>query len=300
LNLCYSTEVYALQNYITGVLTIVMIETATWYFDYRHFNNTGIRDYGVMVFGMLVSVCRMTVSRMLVIAVSLGFGVVKPTLGKNTYKILLLGSAYLIVEFVLEMLTRYGQTHEIKHFWKLVWTLPAATLNAIAYWWIFVSLYRVSSHLLIRKQFSKLQLYKRLGRVLVFSLTTAIIFAVFQMYFLATSGASLHWSIFWFVDGGFSLLLYSLILLSIAFLWRPSKDSHRFAYAPVARGEEEADEEEFGLEAAQLDDRQPDGPVRPPEGNQDNAEQNKDSADRAGIVANMAAQIVQDDANKIE
>jgi hypothetical protein len=33
-------EVMPLQNYITAVLALGMIEMATWYFDYVNFNNT--------------------------------------------------------------------------------------------------------------------------------------------------------------------------------------------------------------------------------------------------------------------
>jgi hypothetical protein len=59
------------------VLGLCLVEMATWYFDYVNYNQTGFRHVGPVVVGMLASVVRRAVSRMLVISVSLGFGVVK-------------------------------------------------------------------------------------------------------------------------------------------------------------------------------------------------------------------------------
>ena len=59
------------------MLGIVTTEVMLWYFDYRNFNATGVRSVTVVVIAIIASVVRMTASRLLVVAVSVGFGVVK-------------------------------------------------------------------------------------------------------------------------------------------------------------------------------------------------------------------------------
>ncbi len=66
-------------------------------------------------------------------------------------------------------------------------------------------------------------------------------------YYLWAQLQTIHWSLIWLLDGGFSLILYTIVMLSIAVLWRPNSNSHRYAYAQVNPDESEADE--YGLDA---------------------------------------------------
>ncbi len=49
-----------------------------------------------------------------------------------------------------------------------------------------------------------------------------------------------HWRVFWLVDEGAWQLLYFFLLACIMLLWRPSKNSRRYAYAELSQQEEEA------------------------------------------------------------
>ncbi|KAL0354454.1 UNVERIFIED_CONTAM: Transmembrane protein 87B [Sesamum radiatum] len=74
-------EVLPLQNSITLVITLGMFEMAFWYYDYAEFNETGTRPTGITVtFGTV----KRTVSRLIILIVSMGYGVVRPTLGGLT------------------------------------------------------------------------------------------------------------------------------------------------------------------------------------------------------------------------
>eukprot|EP00479_Gromia_sphaerica_P001061 TRINITY_DN11226_c0_g1_i1.p1 TRINITY_DN11226_c0_g1~~TRINITY_DN11226_c0_g1_i1.p1 ORF type:complete len:136 (+),score=4.41 TRINITY_DN11226_c0_g1_i1:154-561(+) len=95
LNALFWKELLQLQNCITAVLALCMIEMGTWYFDYFNFNQEGVRHTVPFVIGILSTVIRRTVSRMLVVAVSMGFGVVKPIYPKE--KIFALGAIYFIL-----------------------------------------------------------------------------------------------------------------------------------------------------------------------------------------------------------
>ena len=51
------------------------------YFDYVNFNATGFRPYVTTLYAVLLGCLRKTLSRMLVLIVAMGFGVVLPYLG---------------------------------------------------------------------------------------------------------------------------------------------------------------------------------------------------------------------------
>ena len=55
--------------------------------DYHSFNRGGTRGVAPVVFGVLASTLKKTVSRVLVLGVGLGYGVVRPTLGSTAYKV---------------------------------------------------------------------------------------------------------------------------------------------------------------------------------------------------------------------
>ena len=107
---------------------------------------------------------------------------IRPDLGKNKTKLLLLGAVYFVFETALELVIRYGQTNAVAQKWRMFLSFPVALLNAITYWWIFFALYRLTAQLATRKQLLKLQLYKRFSSVLMFSLIAAVVFALYQMY----------------------------------------------------------------------------------------------------------------------
>ena len=80
-------ETFQLQYCIAAVLVLSMLEMAVWYFDYVNFNATGFRPYGITLWAVFFSAVRKTVSRVLLLIVSMGFGVVRPTLGGLSNKV---------------------------------------------------------------------------------------------------------------------------------------------------------------------------------------------------------------------
>ena len=57
------------------------------YFDYVNFNATGYRPYVTTLYAVLLGCARKTISRVLVLIVSMGYGVVLPYLGAIQYKV---------------------------------------------------------------------------------------------------------------------------------------------------------------------------------------------------------------------
>ena len=57
------------------------------YFDFVNFNTTGYRPYVTTLYAVLLGCLRKSISRILVLIVSMGFGVVLPYLGAIQHKV---------------------------------------------------------------------------------------------------------------------------------------------------------------------------------------------------------------------
>lgn len=133
-------EVIPLQNCITLVITLGMLEMAFWYFDYAEFNETGVRPTGTTVWAVTFGTVKRTVSRLVILMVSMGFGVVRPTLGGLTSKVLLLGGTFFLASEVLELVENVGAVSDFSGKARIFFVLPVAFLDAFFILWIFTSL----------------------------------------------------------------------------------------------------------------------------------------------------------------
>jgi Lung seven transmembrane receptor len=140
-------EVMPLQNCITLVITLGMLETTLWYFDFAEFNMTGIRPAGTTFWAATFGTVRKAVSRVLILLVSMGFGVVKPALGGITSKVLLLGGTFFFASELLEVVENVGTVSDQSTKAKLLFVLPVAMLDAVFIVWIFTSLSRTLNKL---------------------------------------------------------------------------------------------------------------------------------------------------------
>lgn len=146
----YWKEILQLQNCITAVIALGMCEMATWYFDYVNFNSTGTRPIGITVWAVTFGAVRKTVSRLLILVVSMGYGVVLPTLGGLTSKVVLLGATYFAAAEVLDVVENVGTINDASGNARLFLVLPVAILDAFFILWIFTSLSKTLEKLQVR------------------------------------------------------------------------------------------------------------------------------------------------------
>ena len=81
------TEVFALQHFLTAVIVMGMLEMSAWYFDYVNFNVSGHRPVLPTLWAVMLGCIRKTVSRTVILMVSLGYGVVLPVLNELQKKV---------------------------------------------------------------------------------------------------------------------------------------------------------------------------------------------------------------------
>ena len=115
---------------------------------------------------VLLGSLRATLSRTLVLMVSMGYGVVRPTLGGISVKVVSLGICYLFSAAVKDVVEHVGTVDDLQPGAKLFLVLPVSAFDSVFVLWIFNSLSRTLTQLVLRKQTHKLRLYRAFTSVL--------------------------------------------------------------------------------------------------------------------------------------
>uniref|UniRef100_S4R906 Zgc:162698 n=1 Tax=Petromyzon marinus TaxID=7757 RepID=S4R906_PETMA len=240
---CYWKDLLRIQFWIGAVILLGMLEKAVFYAEYHSINYYGTSVRGAVVFAELLSALKRTLARLLVIIVSLGYGIVKPRLGTTMYKVVGVGMLYLIfssVEGILRI--SGGQEFDL----DLLAAIPLAVLDTALCWWtqhIFISLYQTMKMLMLRRNVVKLSLYRHFTNTLIFAIIASLIFIIWTTRKFRFAECQSDWRELW-VEEAFWRLLFSLILLVIMVLWRPSANNQRYAFTPLLDNDEDEDEEE--------------------------------------------------------
>ena len=90
-------DLLRIQFWIGAVIFLGMLEKALFYAEYQNINSTGLPTRALIVTAEIVSCAKKTLARMLVIIVSLGFGIVKPRLGPTLHRVVGIGFLYFII-----------------------------------------------------------------------------------------------------------------------------------------------------------------------------------------------------------
>ncbi|PWA96667.1 lung seven transmembrane receptor family protein [Artemisia annua] len=235
-------EVLHLQNCITLVITLGMFEMALWYFDYKEFNKSGVRPTGITVWAVTFGTVKRTVSRLIILTVSMGYGVVRPTLGGLTSKVIMLGATFFIASEVLELAEHVGAISDLSGNAMLFLSLPVAILDAFFIVWIFTSLSATLNKLQAKRMMAKLDVYRKFTNALAVAVIVSVGWICHELYFKSTDIYNEQWQSAWIIPAFWHVLSFSLLCV-ISALWAPSQNSMRYAYSDD--GSEEFDEDEL-------------------------------------------------------
>ncbi|XP_055806875.1 uncharacterized protein LOC129875607 [Solanum dulcamara] len=154
-------DVIQLHYQITAVIALSMSEMALWYFDYANLNATRSRPMVITIWAVTMTAVKKTLSHVLVLVVSMGYGVVRPTLGGVTSEVFLLALTYFISTEALELVEHLGSINDFSRKTKIYLVLPVVFLDASFILWIFSSLSKTLEKLQMRKSMAKLELYRK-------------------------------------------------------------------------------------------------------------------------------------------
>ncbi|XP_068441161.1 transmembrane protein 87A-like isoform X2 [Clinocottus analis] len=239
LSACYWRDLLRIQFWIGGVIFLGMLEKAVYYGEFQSLRYEGLSVWGAVVFAEVLSAVKRTLARVLVIIASLGYGIVKPRLGALLHRVVGVGLLYLVFSIVEGMLQVNGAEGDV----VLLAAIPLAVLDSTLCWWIFVSLAQTMKLLKLRRNVVKLSLYRHFTNTLIFAVIVSVIFIMWSSKTFTTSQCQSDWRELW-IDDAFWRFLFSIILLVIMFLWRPSANNQRYAFSPLLDEESEEEEQE--------------------------------------------------------
>ncbi|KAL1191693.1 hypothetical protein V5N11_025845 [Cardamine amara subsp. amara] len=220
----FSKDIIQLHYHITLVIALGMCEMAVRYFEYANFNSTGMRPMDVTLWAVTFSSIKKTVSRLLLLVVSMGYGVVKPTLGGITSRVLLLGVSYFVATEALELVEHLGNVNDFSGN-TMILVIPVALLDACFIVWIFSSLARTLENLQNKRNMAKLELYRNFTNALAISVLLSIAWIGLELYFNGTDPLLGFWRMAWIVPAFWNVLSYGLLAV-ICTLWAPSNLVH--------------------------------------------------------------------------
>lgn len=185
-----------------------------------------------MVIVAVLNAGRNSFSFFLLLIVCMGYGVVKPTLGKTMNYVRFLAIAHFIFG-VIYAVASLTITPENAGLIVLLVILPLAGTLTAFYVWTLNSLNFTMKDLLERKQNVKAMMYKKLWWCILASII--VIFGFFFLNSFTFAGRNDpdfvpdHWKTRWFILDGWLNLVYFVDMTYVAYLWRPTANNRRFA-----------------------------------------------------------------------
>ena len=185
-----------------------------------------------MIIDAIFNAARNSFSFFLLLIVCMGYGVVKPTLGRTMLYVRILAVAHFIFG-VIYAVASLSITPDTAGPLVLLIVLPLAGTLTAFYVWTLNSLNMTMKDLIDRKQKIKAMMYKRLWWCILGTLI--FIFGFFFINSFALAGGSEanfapdHWKTRWFVLDGWLNLAYLFDIGFVAYLWRPTANNRRFA-----------------------------------------------------------------------
>ncbi|TNN61760.1 Transmembrane protein 87A [Liparis tanakae] len=134
---CYWKDLLRIQFWIAGVIFLGMVEKAVFCAEYENTNTVGSASPGLLIFAELVSALKRILARLLVIIVSLGYGIVKPRLGQVMHRVVGLGILYFAFASIEGVLRITGAKDSDL---ALLANIPLALLDSSLCWYAFTPL----------------------------------------------------------------------------------------------------------------------------------------------------------------
>lgn len=240
----YWKELLPIQNYFSGLIGVLIVEMALNYEFFRDFNLKGSISHVLLGFMVIFHVARNSMSFFMILVVSLGFGVVKATLGETMSTCFALTAIY----FIFGALYTTGSllATNLNSNLVLLSAIPLSLIMSVFYAWTIHGLNSTISHLESRKQVVKLLMYRRLWWIL--SLSLVVIAGIVFTNLITISHRNEpdwienQWKWRWMLLEGSLHILYLVVFCCIAFLWAPTENNQRYGLEQVAS---EEDEDEF-------------------------------------------------------
>lgn len=232
----YRDSAIPLHYAILFVFSVACIESSLWLAAYESINRTGTPYCcpfpPLVVAGLVLQIFRQTVSRSLLLIVSLGYGVVRPKMMPQEWTaVVVVSLLYFVASTVSQVseIVLVNDVHEDAPQGVVWYQVPELVMDVIFLSWIYLALTSTIRILTEFKQSQKLRMYRWLTGVIYFF--TFIFSVVTVVVFLNKLGyISWPWQWAWVQQVMWEVLNFGVISCVFA-ICRPSENSKLLAYA---------------------------------------------------------------------
>lgn len=201
-------------------------------------NADGYRSNFIIWVMVLVGVVKQAISRCLIVMVSLGWGVVRDTLGSTMSMIVILGTIYVVssairdfmIVFAIEDTNRLSKDNEkeLIDVAKLM-NYVVAFVDVIFVMWILDALNNTMIYLENMSQTRKLDRFLKLRLVILIAVVMAVFRGVFILIDSADDQGIIAEEHAWSVQAA-EEFIYLFVLIGVAYLWQPNPNAKEYAY----------------------------------------------------------------------
>ncbi|KAI0244792.1 hypothetical protein L0F63_002453 [Massospora cicadina] len=261
----YWKDILPIQMYISGVLLFLILEMAANYGYLDNFNQTGHKSYLLFTLVVLLDAARNSLCFFILLLVSLGYSVVRPSLGSTMWRCQLL----TLVHFVCGCIYSAGALltdPDRAGLAVFLFILPLSLTMTTFYVWIMQSMATTIEQLEQRQQQVKLQMYRHLRYAIIGSIALLLAYFVVNGLFFHKADdrefINSQWQTRWFLIDGWLSVLFFTIFAAIMWLWRPTANNQKYGLQELAQDEAAADA--LDLEARAPDQAELAGPKNLP------------------------------------
>ncbi|KAG5300819.1 transmembrane protein [Histoplasma ohiense] len=291
-------DILPVQNYITAIIVFLIVEQLmTWgFYDYQNRHGANAIAKVLMVIVAVLNAGRNSFSFFLLLIVCMGYGVVKPSLGRTMVYVRFLAIGHFFFG-VIYAVASLSITPDSAGPLVLLVILPLAGTLTAFYVWTLNSLSATMKNLIDRKQNVKAMMYKKLWWCILGSIVVIFGFFFINSFVFASRNVADfvpdHWKSRWFVLDGWLNIVYLFDIAFVAYLWRPTVNNRRFAMSDEIAQDDDGfeirsfgsslDEERVGITGSD-DTERGHSPVRPKPA-ESSSNQNRHSLDGETIFA---------------
>lgn len=239
-----------------GVLWLVLVSekhrVLLTFPDYLNRSGSNLGSKILMIVVAILNAARNSFSFFLLLIVCMGYGVVKPSLGKTMTYVRYLAGAHFLFGLIYSIASLTISPENAGPLVLFVILPLAGTLTGF-YVWTLNSLNATMKDLNERKQTTKALMYRKLWWCILASIFVIFGFFFFNSFTFASTSdpdfVPFHWQTRWFVLDGWLNLVYLADVVFVAYVWRPTANNRRFAMSDeLAQDDEGFEIADFGAD----------------------------------------------------
>lgn len=214
--------------YIPWLLLVCASEDGLAYLSWTYLNEVGITSYPLFFSGLVANSIRNTLARVLMLVVSMGYGITIPQL-KHKGWIATLGVVFFIANLGYICVSVAQHFSPIALHYLFLATLPISLLSTVFYLWTFLSLTFTMRKLQEEQQPYKLAIFKRLTLLFVLVILASVLWFLVECYYRFTQDKEDYWQILWRFEAAWHVLFF-ITIAGIITMWRPTAQSKLLAF----------------------------------------------------------------------